>query len=303
MTKQRVAGILLLCGLAFAQEPTFRVDVSLVRILATVKDSAGRLVGSLEKGDFKIFDNGAPQQVAVFERRTEQPLLISLLIDNSGSTAKDLKYELESVNRFLRALFAEGNTKDAIALYTFNYEVRKLTHFTRNHATLERSLHGLKSEAGTSLYDAIWLACGELEGREGRKVILVVTDGGDTTSSKDFHAALKAAQLADAVIYSILVMPITNDAGRNIGGENALTTLGLRTGGRVFAPSLGPGVDKAFSDILKELRTQYLLGYYPKNVPLTSDSFHKLEIRAPDDLRVSARNGYYGETENSSGRK
>jgi Ca-activated chloride channel homolog len=302
MASLRSAGILALCGLAFAQQPTFRVDVNLVRVLATVKDSSGGLVGSLEKSDFKILDNGAPQQIALFERHTEQPLLVSLLIDNSGSTAKDLKYELESVNRFLRALFAEGNPKDALALYTFNYEVRKLTHFTRNHATLEKSLKGLRSEAGTSLYDAIWLASGELENREGRKVILVVTDGGDTTSTKDFHAALKAAQIADAVIYSILVMPITNDAGRNIGGENALTTLGQRTGGRVFAPSLGAGVDKAFTDILKELRTQYLLGYYPKNVPLTADPFHKLEIKAPDDLRVSSRNGYYGETENSSGR-
>ena len=300
MISLRSAGALALCGFAFAQQPTFRVDVNLVRVLATVKDNAGRLVGTLEKSDFNLLDNGAPQQIAVFERRTEQPLLVSLLIDNSGSTAKDLKYELESVNRFLRALFAEGNPKDALALYTFNYEVRKLTHFTRNQATLERALHGLKSEAGTSLYDAIWLASEELERRDGRKVILVVTDGGDTTSTKDFHAALKAAQLADAVIYSILVMPITNDAGRNIGGEHALTTLGQRTGGRVFAPSLGAGVDKAFTDILKELRTQYLLGYYPKNVPLTSDPFHKLEIKLPDDLRVSARNGYYGETETSS---
>src|SRR5580765_4207879 len=196
-----LAAEFLLCFALNAQETTFRVDVNLVRVLATVKDADGRLVGSLEKKDFTLLDNGAPQQIALFERHTEQPLLISLLIDNSGSTAKDLKYEIESVNRFLRALFAEGNPRDALALYTFNYEVRKLTHFTRNHATLEKSLKGLHSEAGTSLYDAIWLASGELENREGRKVILVVTDGGDTTSTKDFHAALKAAHLADAVIY------------------------------------------------------------------------------------------------------
>src|SRR5262249_61331669 len=124
---------------------------------------------------------------------------------------------------------------------------------------------------------------------------------GDTSSGKDFHAALKAAQLADAVIYSVLVMPITNDAGRNIGGENALTTLGERTGGRVFAPNLGAGIDRAFTEILQELRTQYLLGFYPKNVPLTIDPFHKLEIKVRGDLRVSARNGYYGETESSAG--
>jgi len=293
----RAVSIALFFGFACAQDTTFRVDVNLVRILATVKDSAGRLIGTLNKEDFTVLDNGAPQQIAVFERRTEQPLLVSLLIDNSGSTAKDLKYEVESVNRFLRALFSEGNPKDALALYSFNYEVRMLANFTRSQATLERSLRGIKGEAGTSLYDAIWLASRELEDRDGRKVIVVVTDGGDTTSSKDFHAALKAAQLADAVIYSVLVMPITNDAGRNIGGENALTTLGLRTGGRVFAPNLGPGIDRAFSDILRELRTQYSLGFYPRNVPLNADPFHKLEIKAPDDLRVSARNGYYGEVE------
>ena len=286
----------LVLAAARAQEPTFRVDVNLVRILATVKDASGRLVGTLGKEDFNILDNGAPQQIAVFERRTEQPLLVSLLIDNSGSTAKDLKYEVESVNRFVRTLFAEGNPKDALALYSFNYEVRKLAHFTRNHSTIEQSLRGIKGEAGTSLYDAIYLAGHELENHDGRKVIVVITDGGDTTSSTDFHGALKAAHMADAVIYSVLVMPITNDAGRNVGGENALTTLGERTGGRVFAPSLGPGIDRAFSDILKELRTQYLLAYYPKDVPLTKDPFHRLDVKVRADLRVSARNGYYGET-------
>jgi Ca-activated chloride channel homolog len=292
--------LLAIAAAALAQEATFRVDVRLVRILATVKDAGGRLVANLEKGDFTILDNGAPQEIAVFERRTEQPLLISLLLDNSGSTAKDLKYQLESVNRFIRALFAEGNPKDALALFTFNYEVRQLTGFTRSAARIDRALRGVRSQAGTSLYDAIYLASEEMEDKDGRKVIVVVTDGGDTFSSKDFHAALKAAHMADAVIYSILVMPITNDAGRNIGGENALYTMGQRTGGRVFAPSLGPALDKAFSDILRELRTQYLLGYYPKNTPLSADPFHRLEIRVADGLHVSARNGYYGETENSS---
>src|SRR6267378_3288576 len=166
MAKLLAAGLLILCAfglVTLAQESTFRVDVNLVRILATVKDNTGRLIGDLEKQDFTVLDNGAPQQLAVFERRTEQPLLVSLLIDNSGSTAKDLKYEIESVNRFLRALFAEGNPKDALALYSFNYEVRKLSNFTRNQSTLEHALRGLRSEAGTSLYDAIYLASQELE--------------------------------------------------------------------------------------------------------------------------------------------
>jgi len=290
------ASLLALTLAAVAQDATFRVNVNLVRILATAKDADGSLVGTLNKEDFEIRDNGAPQQIAVFERRTEQPLLVSLLIDNSGSTAKDIKYELESVTRFLHALFNGGNPKDSLALYSFNYEVRKLTGFTRNQSTLEQAMRGIKSEAGTSLYDAIYLASRELDNREGRKVIVIVTDGGDTTSTENFNSALKAAQLADAVIYSILVMPITNDAGRNIGGENALTTIGQRTGGRVFSPSLGAGLDRAFADILNDLRTQYLLGYYPHNVPLTAEAFHRLDVKAHGDLRVSARNGYYGET-------
>ena len=117
--------------------------------------------------------------------------------------------------------------------------------------------------------------------------MVIVTDGGDTTSNKNFHDALEAAQMADAVIYPMLVMPITNDAGRNIGGENALTTMAAGTGGRVFAPSVGPELDHAFAEILKDLRTQYLLGFYPKDVPPTKNRFHKIEVRVRrPDLRV-----------------
>ena len=93
-------------------------------------------------------------------------------------------------------------------------------------------------------------------------------------------------------------MPITNDAGRNIGGEHALEFMAKGTGGRTFQPTIGTELDKAFTSIITELRTQYLLGYYPQNVPLNKDRFHKLEVRVlRPDLRVSARNGYYGEAE------
>ncbi len=178
-----------------------------------------------------------PQDIAVFERQTDQPLSVAILIDNSGSTAKDLKYETDSVSRFLRALLREGNPADAAALYSFNWEIVKQNGFTRNIPAVERSLRGLRGEAGTSLYDAILLASRDIEDRPGRKILVIVTDGGDTTSRTDFQRATEAAQLADAVIYPILVVPITNEAGRNVGGENALTTMAQRTGGRVFEPT------------------------------------------------------------------
>ena len=104
-------------------EPTIRVDVRLVRIIATVKDATGQLTGDLAKTDFTVTDNGAPQEIAVFERQTEMPLSVAILIDNSGSTAKDLRYEVDSVNRFARALIREGQPGDAAALYSFNWEI------------------------------------------------------------------------------------------------------------------------------------------------------------------------------------
>ncbi len=256
-----------------------RVNVRLVRLLVTVKDAAGGLVGSLKKSDFTIFDNGAKQEIALFEHHTDQPLSISVLFDTSASVGIALKYEIDSTLRFLHAAFGEGNPDDAIALYSFNWQVRIHSSFTRRVDRLERALRQIRAEGGTSLYDAIYLASRDLEGREGRHVIIIVTDGGDTTSYKDFHTALDSAQRADAVIYPILVMPITNDAGRNIGGENALTTLANGTGGMVFTPDLGSSLDEAFNDILMALRTQYMLGYYPANVPLTKEPFPSASCR------------------------
>jgi Ca-activated chloride channel family protein len=285
-------------GIAGAQQDdsVFRTDVQLVRILATVKDASGALVGSLEKPDFEVADNGVPQKIAIFERQTDQPLSVAVLIDNSGSTAKDLKYETDSVTRFLRVLLKEGNPLDAVALYSFNWEIVKQNAFTRNVSSIEHSLRLLKGEAGTALYDAILLASRDIEDRPGRKVLVIVTDGGDTVSHADFQRAAEAAQLADAVIYPVLVVPIVNDAGRNTGGENALSTLAERTGGRVFQPSLGAALDQTFDQIIHDLRTQYLLAFYPKNVPLTKERFHTLNISLQDPgLQVKARNGYYGE--------
>lgn len=294
-----------LAALAVAQEPVIRVNVRLVRALATVKDLNGQLVANLNKSDFAVYDNGVKQEIALFERQTEQPLSIALMVDTSASTGIDLKYETESVKKFLTALVVEGNPQDAIALYSFNWQATLITNYTRRIARLEEAIRQLKSEGGTSMYDAIYLVSRDLEYRNGRHVMVIVTDGGDTTSFKDFHQALEAAQLADVVMYPVVVIPITNDAGRNIGGENALTTLAAGTGGRVFRPSSASELDRVFEDILRELRTQYLIGYYPKDVPPTKDRFHALKITVQPpagarSLRVITRSGYYGDFDPSA---
>lgn len=296
-----LAAVLLLASApaqVASDPPVFRVDVKLVRLLVTVKNAAGELIGSLTRDDFTILDNGVPQEIALFERQTEQPLSIAVLVDTSASTAKDLKYEIESVRKFLRAIVNEGNPRDTVALYSFNWEVTLQSSFTRRLARLENALRRLKSEGGTSMYDAIYFAAKDLEHRDGRRVIVIVTDGGDTTSAKRYHQALEEVQLADCVIYPILVVPIPTEAGRNVGGENALTTLAQSTGGRVFTPSLGESLDAAFAEILRDLRTQYLIGFYPKNVPLTKERFHRLDVKVSQPgYRVQARTGYFGDYE------
>src|SRR5438270_3356965 len=244
-------GILLLCAAALcAQEPTvFRTNVSLVRVIATVRNKAGDLVGALNKEDFAIADNGVPQEIALFNKQTDQPLSVALLIDVSGSTAKDLKYEIESASKFLHALLVEGNPEDRVALYTFDDTIRMVHSYSHNFAAIDASLKKIWGSAGTSLYDAIYLTSHDLEQRQGRKVMVIISDGGNTTSRYDTHQALEAAQFADAVIYPVIVMPITNNAGRNVGGENALKFMADGTGGRTFLPNLGKQLDKAFDDI------------------------------------------------------
>jgi Ca-activated chloride channel homolog len=285
-------GIVICIGRA----QTIKVDVKLVRLLVSVKDARGELVGSLEKPDFTVFDSGVKQDVAVFEHHTEVPLSVSLLVDTSGSTSSNLRYETTSIEKFLRALLREGNTGDAASLYAFNDEVTRMNSFTRSEQRLIDSLKELKGKAGTSLYDAVYLASRELSRRDGRHVIVAVTDGGDTTSNKKYADAFESAQNADAIIYPILVIPITNEAGRNLGGERALETLASGTGGRVFQPMGAAELDAAFTQILRDLRTQYLVAYYPRNLPVDVPRFHLVKVElSRKDLRASTRTGYYGD--------
>ncbi|MCX6611045.1 MAG: VWA domain-containing protein [Acidobacteria bacterium] len=283
--------------LLHAQDPVLRVDVKLIRILASVRDQNGQLFGGLSKEDFQIFDNGAEQEVSIFERSTTQALNVIVMLDISASVAKDLKYETESAIRFARSLFKEGNPDDTLALITFNHNVDIIASFTRRIQRLENAVRDIKTGAGTSLYDALFLASEELEGREGRKVIICVSDGGDTASYKKFNAANIAVQRAQAAVYPILVTPITNDAGRNTGGENALQLIAERSGGRVLQPATYEKLGLAFDEILRDLRTQYFLAYYPKTQAVKGNPFHRLEVKVRrPNLRVSARTGYYEET-------
>lgn len=279
-----------------APAPTFRSDVRLVPLLVTVKDANGQLIADLELNEFELTDNDVPQQITLFEKRTEQPLSVSLLIDTSLTTAVRLREERRSVERFLQALFASGNEQDQAALYAFNDEVMLLQGFSRDLPRFRRALVRLQASGGTSLYDALFLAAESLERREGRHVLVAVTDGNDTTSRVSISRTIQRIQETDAVVYPIVVVPVEAHAGRSIGGENALQIIAQRTGGKVYAAALGIELDAVFAELLRDLRTQYLLGFYPRGSPPSKDGYHMLKLRTTrPGLLVQTRSGYYGE--------
>jgi len=293
----RLSIVALLAALqAFPQEQaSFNVDVRLVNVLTTVKNRQGVPTGELERENFSISVEGVPQEIAIFQRQTDRPLSVALLFDSSPSVGKELKFEQDASIKFIRSLLGAGaNPADRVAIYRFADFVDEIQDFTNSVPRLERALPMIRVHGGTSLYDALYLAAQRLERREGRKVIVVITDGDDTTSDIKFNDALRTVQLADAVVYAVVVVPITNDAGRNLGGENALKTMAAATGGVAFMQHSVQDLDGIFRQIERELRLQYLIGFYPRGVPEIANRFHRIELRVDrPDLQVLARTGYF----------
>lgn len=278
-----------------AQDVTFRMDVKLVSLFVNVTDPNGSIVGGLTKDDFAISEDGRPQQIAVFERQSELPLNLTLAVDTSGSTYKDRGLEENAGKRFVRALM---RPQDQMSLIEFATYVSEVTQFTNKPAEIERGLDHLRGGDATALYDAIYLASQRLGKKDGRKVLVLVSDGGDTADDTTYNQALEQALRNDVMIYSIIDVPIEASAGRDTGGEHALITIAEQTGGKSFYADEG-GLDKAFSRVSDDLRTQYLIGYYPKNQE-PGVNFHRLQVKIPhasaQAFNIRYRTGYYGDS-------
>jgi Ca-activated chloride channel family protein len=231
----------------------------------------------------------------VFDKESALPLSIVLDIDTSLSTRRDLPLELNSARRFAHAIL---RPVDGLALYEFSEIVDEVVPFTADLKRIDHGIDHLHPGAATALYDAMYLGSEALEKRQGRKVLVVITDGGDTVSTIDYKQALRAAQQAEAIVYSIIVVPIEASAGRDTGGEHALIQLSEDTGGKYFYATSVPQMDAAFQQISDELRTQYLLAYYPAKRIADSD-YRRLEVKVngpsslPSGYKVRHRTGYY----------
>ncbi len=276
---------------------TFKVNVKLVNVFTTVTDQNGAPIGGLKKEDFKVYEDGVQQNIAVFARESALPLSIILGIDASLSTRKDLPLEIESARRFSRAIL---RPIDALSVMQFSEIVKEVVPFTADQQRIERGIGNVRTGAATALYDAIFLGSEALEKRQGRKVMVLITDGGDTMSQTSYQEAVRAAQISETILYAIIMVPIEASAGRDLGGEHALIQITKDTGGKYYYATSIEQLDQAFRQISEELRTQYLLAYYPPKKAY--DDYRRIKIEVDPaaahvasgtDIKVFHRTGYY----------
>lgn len=303
------AGVCALAAAAvFAQEvTTLKVDVDLVSVFLSVRDKKGGLIPTLEKADFTVAEDGKEQTIKYFNRESDLPLTIGLLIDASKSMENLIEVEKQSALEFFAKVLRE---KDEAFIISFATESELLQDFTNSRKLLRAALQEVKvivgaynpmgtpgpvptRGKGTVLYDAVTLAAKDkLRGEAGRKVLIIISDGMDMGSSYTIRDAIESAQKADAIIYSICYEdPYYSMMGGSGAGE--LKKMSEETGGRMFRLNRKQGLDEIFAQIQDEMRTQYAIGYTPTN-PNKDGGFRKLEIRAKNkDYKVQARKGYY----------
>ncbi len=312
------ASIAIIHAVYFAQEApsqkeeVLHVSTNLVNLYAVVRDK-NRPVTGLTKEDFEVTEDDKPQTISLFSRETDTPLTLGILVDTSPSQVHVLGVEQREAKVFLDQVLTK---KDLAYVLHFDFEVELLQDLSNNRRLLGQAIDSTvvnggpptmtagpfpsSRSGGTNLHDAVYLSARELLRNEvGRKVIILLTDGEDTGSSKTLNEALEAAQRADVIVYSVAVIDRQFYFARafGFGGDSVLKRYGEQTGGRVIQVNRVEDTAAAFREIAEELRTQYALGYYSTNTR-RDGTFRKIQVKVKDhNLKVSARRGYYAPTE------
>lgn len=273
------------------EQTTLRIDVDLVNVLCTVQNRQGQFVTGLKRQDFRIEEDGVTQSVTHFAREVNRPLTLGILVDTSPSVQDILPLEQRAAVEFLRTVLKKD---DLAMIVNFDRSVSLIQDFTNSLSLLEKAVGLLAIGGGTSLHDAVFLACDEkLRHESGRKAIVLISDGGDTTSKLKIREAIESAQRADTVIYAI-----SNRIGgfyrRAYGNSGALKRYARATGGTAFFPKRPQEFRRAFEAIEQELRSQYLLSYQSSNRK-RDGSYRSIKVKLHNKkgLRVKARRGYY----------
>lgn len=329
--------VLATAPLESQQAPDISVKVKVVNVLATVRDKHGNIIRSLTKDDFTLEEDGHPQTIKYYLQEDNLPLTLGLLVDTSGSQRHVLGDERSASHTFLDHVVREDT--DKAFLIHFDREVELLQDLTSSRQKLESSLDLLDAPerngngppgygsgrqgrgGGTLLYDAVWLAAGDVMKKlQGRKALIVLTDGVDRGSKESLQSAIEAAQRSDTLVYSILFkgeeggfggghfggmhggMGPIGGGGRQYprqeqrpDGKKVLQQISEETGGRLFEVSGKQPIDKIYAQIEEELRNQYSLGYTPEGAD-AEIGYHRIHLAAKKkDLTVQARDGFYAD--------
>jgi VWFA-related protein len=289
-----------------SQQP-LKVQTTLVNVFVTARDKKNGIVSDLTQNDFKVFEDGQEQKIAFFQKDVNMPITLGMLMDTSGSMYSVIGAEQDTASRFLREVMRK---KDEAMVISFDFDVDLLADFTEDTNVLERAIRRTSvnsvggggvvtpgtipqgnNAGGTDLYDAIYLAChDELATEAGRKAVIVMSDMEDTGSKLRLQDAAEACQRADGVIHVLLI----SDPGATFGvGPGVARKMADDTGGRVINVHNEKTLEKAFDVISEELRSQYVIGYYPTNEK-RDGTFRKIKVDiARPDVKVLARRGYY----------
>jgi Ca-activated chloride channel homolog len=272
-----------------AQQPTFRSGTQTVPLYITVTDSGGRLVPGLTKDDFTVLDNGVPQEITVFDN-TVRPITSVVMLDTSGSMTLNLDLMKAAAEQFIIRLLPD----DKAMVGAFNNKVEFAdTGFTNDRDDLARAIRELDFGNMTRLWDATAQSLEQLAGVEGRRVVLVFTDGDDTGSSASLGKVIDRARADEVMVYAIGLESVYMGApGRMVRTrpDGGLRKIAEETGGGYFELKKTEELGPAFTRVAQELHSQYLLGFTPKTL---DGKVHKLEVRAKDPgHKARARRSY-----------
>src|SRR5487761_488722 len=284
-------------------EGVTHVRVNLVRLYVTVRDKHGAIVPNLAKQDFHVYEDGKEQKIAFFSKDMTDPLTLAMMIDTSGSQEHLLDAEKETAWRFLRDILHKN---DLAMVISFDTQVNLLADFTDDKQVLHSAIEKAEINApvdlgptslnpqGTVLYDAIYQVClDKLPSETGRKALIILTDAQDEGSNHSVQDAILAAQQANAVVHVLLVADPQYAFSIGYVGRSIAQEMATQTGGRVIAVRNNNDLDKAFDQISQELRSQYVIAYYPTDTA-ANGAFRKIKVETTTQgLRVLTRQGYY----------
>jgi Ca-activated chloride channel family protein len=242
--------------------PTITVQSRLVSVALNVTDADGHAVQGLTADDFELKEDGSPQKIAVFDKEASTPLEIVIAVDASESTFGEERLERDAAKSFVKSLV---RVQDRVELLSFADDVTEVVPFTDDVRDIDSGFGRIQRGEATALYDAVFLAgqrLREVNVPGARKVIVLITDGENTTHHGGYDTALEEVERAGAMVYSLIVVPVEADAGRNTGGEHALIQMSRDTGGKYYEMFDKHDIAPAFAHVSDDLRTQYTVGYY-----------------------------------------